>query len=381
MSDAPAVRGATPPPGGLAGTALTHNPASGVTGGIWRVERGGRRLVCKLLTPPTFRGPRDAAVPPWWSASDDPRHWNYWRRELLAYQDRLVDAWGEPELDMATLVDVVERDDGGVELWLEAVDGEPGAAFSTERTAAFAAALGRGQGRLATDGAPAEGSPPPAPRFDRPWLSHSFLATYPESKPVDEELFHDDRRWDHPLVRDTLGPLRPRLERLRDERSRFVALLDGLPQTLCHLDTWPHNLIGRPDGRTVLLDWAFAGRAALGEDVGNLVPDSVFDLLVPSSRLPALAAAVTEAYVGGVAESPWGGDERLALLGMRASAVKYHWLAPLMLAQADREEHPDYGGVGTVDPRVRYAERAAGLALLCDWADEARALAGRLGRW
>ena len=85
--------------------------------------------------------------------------------------------------------------------------------------------------------------------------------------------------------------------------------------------------------------------------------------------------------MGGVADSPWGGDERLALLGMRASAVKYHWLAPLMLAQADREEHPDYGGVGTVDPHVRYAERAAGLALLCDWADEARSLARRLGRW
>ena len=156
---------------------------------------------------------------------------------MLAYHDRLVDAWGEPELDMAALVDVVERDDGGVELWLEAVDGEPGAAFSTERTAAFAAAFGTWQGRLATDGAPTDlASPAPAPRFDRPWLSHSFLATYPESKPVDEEVFHDDRRWDHPLVRDTLGPLRSRLVQLRDERGRFVALLDGLPQTLSHLD-------------------------------------------------------------------------------------------------------------------------------------------------
>jgi len=381
MSDAPLVRGHLPPPRGVDGTALTHNPASGVTGGIWRVERDGRPLVCKLLTPPRYTGPRDAAVPAWWEASDDPRHWNYWRRELLAYQERLVDAWGEPSLDMAELVDVVERDDGGVELWLEAVDGEPGGSFPTTRTSALAAALGRGQGRLATAASPPQGSPTPVPRFDRPWLSRSFIATYPESKPVDETLIHDDRRWDHPLVRDTLAPLRPRLVQLRDERARFIALLDRLPQTLSHLDLWPHNLIGRPDGRTVLVDWAFAGQAALGEDVGNLVPDSVFDLLVPSSRLPELATAITEAYVGGIADSEWDGDERLALLGMRASAVKYHWLAPLMLGQADREEHFDYGGVGTVDPHVRYAERAAGLEMLCDWADEARTLARSLDLW
>ena len=144
----------------------------------------------------------------------------------------------------------------------------------------------------------------------------------------------------------------------------------------------------------MLVDWAFAGTAALGEDVGNLVPDSVFDLLVPSSRLPALAAAVTEAYVVGVADSPWGGDERLALLGMRASAVKYHWLAPLMLAQADREAHPDYGGVGTVDPHVRYASGprgwrccATGPTRLGRWpagwdaGSRPRVAAARLGPW
>lgn len=371
MSDSPPVDEPLPPPYGLAGEMLTHNPASGVTGGIWRVTRDGRDLVCKLLTPPTYDGPRGVPVPAWWTASTDPRHWNYWERELLAYQDRLVDAWGEPALDMAEVIDVVTRPDGSVELWLEAVDGVHGRDWTLDQTASFARALGRGQARLAA------GEPP----LDRPWLSRGYLAAYTDSKPASDAVLHDDRRWAHPLVSDTLGPLRARLVALREERARYLALLDGLPRTLCHLDVWPNNLIVRPDGRTVLLDWAFVGSGALGEDHANLVPDSVFDHLVPSSRLEALAETVTTAFLDGVVDSGWGGDERLALLGMRAAAVKYHWLAPLMLERADDEVQFAYGGRGTVDPHLRYAERAAGLALLCDWADEARALARRLDRW
>ena len=56
----------------MARTPLTHNPLNGVTAGVWRQDD----VVHKVLT-------RRREAPPHWAASDDPRHWNYWRREAL----------------------------------------------------------------------------------------------------------------------------------------------------------------------------------------------------------------------------------------------------------------------------------------------------------
>ena len=53
--------------------------------------------------------------------------------------------------------------------------------------------------------------------------------------------------------------------------------MERLPRAVCHLDVWPNNIIRRAAGEIVLVDWAFAGDGALGEDIGNLVPDCVFD--------------------------------------------------------------------------------------------------------
>jgi hypothetical protein len=117
----------------------------------------------------------------------------------------------------------------------------------------------------------------------------------------------------------------------------------------------------------------------LGEDIGNLVPDSVFDLFVPAEALPELDEAVFGGYVSGLREAGWQGDERLVRLGMRASAVKYEWLSPLMVQRASDAEHVGYGGSGGVDSGRLYAERAATLAFLVSWAEEARELVEELG--
>ncbi|MCX4612596.1 MULTISPECIES: hypothetical protein [Streptomyces] len=64
---------------------------------------------------------------------------------------------------------------------------------------------------------------------------------------------------------------------------------------------------------------------------------------------------------------------------MCASAVKYDWLAPLMLARADEARQPAYGGRGEVPVERRYRERGLGFAFLAGWAAEARELAPLLG--
>ncbi|MFC7481034.1 hypothetical protein ACFQX7_14715 [Luedemannella flava] len=64
---------------------LDHNPLNAATGGIWRVRRNATTAILKILWPGgTVSGRAD------WATSDDPGHWNYWRREGLAYRTGLV---------------------------------------------------------------------------------------------------------------------------------------------------------------------------------------------------------------------------------------------------------------------------------------------------
>jgi hypothetical protein len=324
-------------------TALTHNPSNGVTAGVWREGDSVRKvLTCR----------REA--PAHWAASTDPRHWNYWRREALVYETALPQRLG---LGAPRLLDARHGED--VELRLEWVDGRHGAAMTVDDVEAVALALGRAQGR------------PELPSDE--WLSRGFLRAYSGTRAVDWSLLHDDAAWERPLIREHFARHRAALIALHERRHALLALAETLPRTVCHLDVWPNNLVVRPDGEVVFLDWAFTGDGALGEDVSNLVPDCVFDLLFAHERLGELEERATSAYLRGLREAGWRGDERLVLRGIHACAVKYDWLVPYCLEQAGAAEHLDYGRRGAVDADARYAARAAGLALCARWADEALA--------
>ena len=154
--------------------------------------------------------------------------------------------------------------------------------------------------------------------------------------------------------------------------------MERLPRAVCHLDVWPNNIIRRAAGEIVLVDWAFTGDGALGEDIGNLVPDCVFDLLFAHDLLDELDERLTRAYLRGLRDAGWTGDERLVRLGICASAAKYDWLTIRSLEQAGADAQHDYGLAGTVDAGARYAARAAGLGLCARWAREAEDLARAL---
>ncbi|MEU0068369.1 phosphotransferase [Streptomyces sp. NPDC006332] len=213
---------------------------------------------------------------------------------------------------------------------------------------------------------------------DRPWLSRRFLREYIAGMTPGQELLDDDEAWQQPLVREHFpAGLRHDMVRLHHDRDWFLRIMESLPRAFCHLDMWPANV--RSDGPgSALFDWAFAGDGALGEDLGNYLPDSVFDLFVPAARLPRYAAAAYEAYLHGLRESGWKGDEHLVRLAVCASAVKYDWLTGLMLTRAG-EAQVDYGGDRPVSAELRYRERGSALAFLAGWASEARELAPRLG--
>ena len=316
----------------MARTPLTYNPSNGVTAGMWS-EDG---VVHKVLT-----RRRDATSH--WAASDDERHWNFWKREALAYESGLPAQLG---LGAPRVLGIAGSDEGDIELRLEHVEGRHSDALTVEDLEVVATTLGRAQGSREL---PAYG-----------WLSSGFLRAYGGARPVNWALLADDDAWAQPPMRDHFpARLRQGLVRLHDQRERLLGLMERLPRTLCHLDVWPSNLIRRPAGEVVLLDWAFAGDGALGEDIGNLIPN----VLLPPEALDDLDARLTAAYLQGLREAGWTGDERLVRLAICASAVRYDFLTAYCLEHASAGEHLDY------------AEHAAALALCARWAEEAERLA------
>ena len=338
---------------------LVHNPKNSVTLGVWRVRAGRESAILKVLSGEGVER-RDA-----WAASDDPAHWNYWRRESLFYQSDLPAILGHAGLESPRLLQVVERTPSQTAIWLEDVEGRRGDVWSLDDHRCAARALGRAHGLAAAR----------TELRERTWLSRRFLRAYSD-KPVRWDLLEDDDTWRHPLVAECLGErVRESGRQLHAECEWLQGIMESLPRTLCHLDFWPMNLVRRHNGALVALDWGFLGDGAIGEDLGNHVPDSAFDLFVPSAKLRRLDEAAFAALLEGLSEAGWRGDERLVRLGVCASAVKYVWLLPLMLERALLEAHSAYGGGDVPDPRTQYRERGQTLNFLAGWVDEARQLA------
>jgi hypothetical protein len=352
------------PPRRYAATPLPHNAGNTVTASIDRYAGEDWSLVRKHLTP---RGTGRAH----WTGSAEPAHWNYWRREACAYETGLAgSAYSGSGIAAPALLAADDQPDGSVVLWLEDVSGTPGERWDVARVALAAYQLGAGQGRYLA------GIPLPAVG----WLSRRWLRQYVDSKPVTGHLLHDDAAWQPVPIRRAYAGLRDGLVRLWDERADLLDLVEALPQTLCHLDMWPKNLVAR-DRQTVLLDWSFVGIGAVGEDAGNLVPDCVWDGWLPASALPELADRAWEAYLRGLRDAGWRGDETLARLGFTAGgAVKYAWLAEWSLRKVAAGELSAYGGYSTRDPDELLDTYAAAFRVLLGWADESRRLSRAVRR-
>ncbi|GAA4906929.1 hypothetical protein GCM10023223_25230 [Stackebrandtia albiflava] len=328
--------------------ALTHNAGNQATGGIWRVTGTTGTAVLKIATPGDATGTGGG-----WAPGRDPRHWNYWAREALAYRTGFTARYlADSPLRAPRLLAEAERDDGSVELWLEDVSGRPATDWDAERLGRFARDLGTVQARW-TDPA------------DHPeWTSVGWLRAYAGRWGVTREPDWDDDRvtavWPEDVVRG--------VAELWHRRHRLFDLAEALPSTLCHLDVWPMNLIGRGDD-TVMLDWSFVGRGAVGEDIGNLIPDTVADGLMDADLLPDFAEAATDGYIAGLRDGGFPGDtdavrRAVAICG----AAKYCWLAPRMverLLSGGRVGSSHYGTY--TDGAAVMRGRLTMMRLLTDW--------------
>jgi hypothetical protein len=335
---------------------------SKVTRGVWRVRAGDVTAVVKVLARPAADD----------AAAVDPASIRYWLREAQVYSGGVPEPYRDAGVRCPALLARTDRPDGDVAIWMEDVTGETAGSWAPEAFERAMRRLGRAQGAYLA------GTPLP----DRAWLCRDFLRRYLASRrPEYDQILASDAAWRHPAVaRHFDRDLRDGLRRLRADRERLLGWVDAAPRTFAHLDVWPDNLVARRD-ELVLLDWGFAGIGAAGEDPGNAVPDSMFDLRQPVSRLPDLDRTITAGYLAGLRDAGWDGDERLIRLGMRAStACKYDWIAGATLWRAAQETatQPIYGGV-QVEAEVLFATRAAIMRHLLGWADEARSIARELG--
>jgi hypothetical protein len=336
---------------------LRHNPLNAVTAVVERVtDAAGHTLIRKELRRPDPTSADGTAGA--WAASTDPQHWNYWRREADAYLSApLREGLQAAGLDIASAT--MDETGAGVALLLEDVAGTPGTEFSLDDHTALAAALGRWHAQ--------------GPLSDA-WASRKFLRDYSSSKPARYELVEDDAAWQQPLIASCWpAGLRNGWRRMLANRETLLTIMESLPRTRSHLDVWVSNEIRRPSGPIVLLDWAFAGDGAVGEDLGNHIPDAVFDLFWPAERLAELDETCFDAYLHGLHEAGWHGAERDVRLGVVASCVKYAWLLPRLLEAAAATTHQAYHQ--TADSEHLYQQRGAALMHLVTWCDEALATA------
>jgi len=333
---------------------LRHGLGNAATGGIWRVRGTVGSAILKVARLPAAADPALA-----FPTSDEPDHWNYWRREALAYQTGLAaTVYADAGIAAPALLEANTRADGGIELWLADIGGTAGWDWPVPRLARFAYELGVTQARWA-------GRVP-----DLEWLSRRWLAQYLSEGPPRFALV-EDADWDHPSVAVWPAGVRRRLRELQAGHARLVAIAEAAEQTLCHLDVWPANLIDE-NGTSVLLDWSFTGEGAVGEDVANLIIDSCTDGLMDAALLPEIAESATDGYVRGLRDGGWPGSSDAVRTAIAAcGAAKYSWFAPAIAGRAARD-HIGPSSYGQDTSAAAAARRVTGLVtLIADWAEAA----------
>jgi hypothetical protein len=226
-------------------------------------------------------------------AGDGPADFSYWRREPLVYASGLLA--GLAGVTAPRCFAQGEEADGVV-LWLEDLADGDGGGWTLERFGLVARALGRLGG--------AQGGGWPVP--DWPWLSRGFLADWVEQAAAGFQVFAEAVR--DPLLARLYPPeVAAVMVELWQARGRICAILAGWPQVLGHLDAVPANVIIR-GGQAYLIDWAFAGRAALGEELAPLVAGSGLFGGLPAGHMAAIDQVAFPAYLDGLRAAGWAGD-------------------------------------------------------------------------
>jgi hypothetical protein len=252
--------------------------------------------------------------------STDPVDWDYWRREILAYQSGLLE--NLPGISAPRCLGVVEYPGNEFWIWLEEVTDAGNPNWDMADYARAARDLGRFNGAYLTGAMPLP---------DHPWLTRGRVASW---LALGADVLAD-------LPAHLAGRTRrhwlsaaqtERVEALWAGRAPLLAALDRLPRSLCHHDAFRRNLFGGP--RTTAIDWQIVGTGAVSEELMPLVAISLQFMNVPVSAAPELEANVLAGYLEGLRDAGWHGDERLVRFGYAAATGLFAGVATVGMWQS-----------------------------------------------
>jgi hypothetical protein len=353
--------------------AIAHHIINNVTAGLQRItglaNNGREQLSWSVILKILHLQPEKADSI--FNSSQDPTHWNYWQREALIYTSEILDNW-TGDLVAPHCFAVTEPFVNVVWLWLEDIQGNPGSTWPLERFGVAARHLGYLQGSYVM------GQSLPS----QPWLSRGWHRAWVSN--IDHtalEAWQKASSWQHPLLKEIFPTdVGDRVMSLWSDRHILLDAVDKAPHTLCHFDITPNNLFSRRnangDDQTVLIDWSFVGYGVLGEDIINLVLDSIFLLLVDGSSLIPLEKLVLEGYLAGLRSAGWNGDEWMVRFTYAAvAALHFGLIAGRLLKLVHNESR--HGWLEqrfgrTFDEII--TSRAIAVAHALELADEARLL-------
>jgi hypothetical protein len=109
------------------------------------------------------------------------------------------------------------------------------------------------------------------------------------------------------------------------ERETLLLALDRLPQTFCHLDAFPRNLLVDDEAQEVVaLDWSYAGIGAVGAELAPMVAASVCFFDAGPEQMQRIDDVVSVGYLEGLQTAWWDGNSDVVRLGyMAAASLRY----------------------------------------------------------
>lgn len=242
---------------------------------------------------------------------DDPASLRYWKREALAYQSGLLDQL-PGRICAPRCFGIVEQSGLEIWLWMEEIVDEISGSWSLDHYGNIAYQLGQFN---------AAGFEKQA-QFTQPWLIKSLLPAWVGDTPPEfppHILAHPfvSRVWPNEIYEWML--------RVWSKHEAWLANIEHQPRTFAHLDAFRRNIFSRWDQQcnlqTVMIDWAFAGSAAAGEEIAPLVAASLNFLEFDGAQAKSLDQVVFEGYLEGLRESGWRGNPRVVRSTYAAASI------------------------------------------------------------
>lgn len=306
-------------------TPITLEQLNFVTGGIYRVtgetEIGGGdtrqwSFIIKIVIADSTR--------------NDPSHYNYWKREILAYESGIFHQL-PGDLLVPKCFEIEEKENGTVWLWLEDMPNER-RNWNKENYAYAAAKLGGFHAACTNGGL--------LPQYA--WINKYWMRSW--TKECDKYRNMPSRQeLEQMKLNAEVINIMDKFKQFEKKRNEYLTVLENLPRTLAHQDFDEFNILYNAEDeekdRLTVIDWQFISISGVGEDLGRFLGLSMSRGNVPMNRFSEYRDLIFTSYIGGLRKNGWDGDEDTVKLGYLLSfAFRSVWEIPLMLRHLRQDQ-------------------------------------------